>query len=92
MILFWVDKDQEEKALQALNSAQKKVKLEIQDLTEQLKISKESIQLLKEQIEQAEDDTWTNTHHCNMYQPYVLKHLLNLLFRSFLITSIHSIN
>ena len=48
----------EEKALTSLNSAQKKIKLEIHDLSEQLKASRESIQRLKEQIEQAEEDTW----------------------------------
>ncbi len=51
------DKDIEEKALSALNSAQKKIKLDIHDLSEQLKASRESIGKLKEQIEQAEDDT-----------------------------------
>ncbi|XP_064385096.1 YEATS domain-containing protein 4-like [Halichondria panicea] len=50
-------KDMEEKALTVLNSAQKKIKLEIHDLSEQLKASRESTGKLKDQIEQAEDDT-----------------------------------
>lgn len=45
----------EEKAISSLNAAQKKIKLEIHDLSEQLKSSRENIQKLKEQIEQAED-------------------------------------
>ena len=49
-----VDKDMEEKALTALNAAQKKIKLEIQDLNERVKVARESTQKLKEQIEQAE--------------------------------------
>ncbi len=55
--LIHTDKDIEEKALTALNSAQKKIKLEIHDLNEHLKASRENIGKLKEQIEQAEDDT-----------------------------------
>ena len=57
IIYSHTDKDMEEKALVSLNSAQKKIKLEIHDLSEQLKASRESIQRLKEQIEQAEEDT-----------------------------------
>lgn len=46
----------EERNISAIGSAHKKIKLEIHDLTEQVKNSKELIQKLKEQIEQAEDD------------------------------------
>ena len=49
------DKEMEEKTLSAISSAHKKIKLEIHDLSERLKNSKESIQKLKEQIEKAED-------------------------------------
>lgn len=44
----------EEKALSSLGTAQKKIKLEIQDLSERVKLARESTQKLKEQIEQAE--------------------------------------
>ena len=54
---YTTDKDMEEKAISSLNTAQKKIKLEIHDLSEQLKSSRENIQKLKEQIEQAEDNT-----------------------------------
>ena len=50
------DKDIEEKTLATLSSAQKKIKLEIHDLSERVKVSKELIQKLKEQIEQAEEE------------------------------------
>ena len=46
----------EEKALATISSAHKKIKLEIHDLTERVKSSKELIQKLKEQIEQAEEE------------------------------------
>lgn len=49
-----LDKDMEEKALSALGTAQKKIKLEIQDLSERVKLAREATQKLKEQIEQAE--------------------------------------
>ena len=54
MSFFVVDKDMEEKALSALGTAQKKIKLEIQDLSERVKLAREATQKLKEQIEQAE--------------------------------------
>ena len=44
----------EDKALTALGAAQKKIKLEIQDLSERVKLAREATQKLKEQIEQAE--------------------------------------
>lgn len=44
----------EDKALTALSAAQKKIKLEIQDLSERVKLAREATQKLKEQIEQAE--------------------------------------
>lgn len=46
----------EEKGLAAIGSAHRKIKLEIHDLSERLKNSKELIQKLKEQIEKAEED------------------------------------
>ncbi len=46
----------EEKALSTISSAHKKIKLEIHDLSERVKNSKEMIQTLKEQIEQAEEE------------------------------------
>ena len=48
------DKDMEERALAALSTRQKKIKLEIQDLSERVKLVREATQKLKEQIEQAE--------------------------------------
>ena len=48
------DKDMEERALAALSTGQKKIKLEIQDLSERVKLAREVTQKLKEQIEQAE--------------------------------------
>ena len=48
------DKDMEERALAALSTGQKKIKLEIQDLSERVKLAREATQKLKEQIEQAE--------------------------------------
>ena len=53
---FFKDKDMEEKALATIGSAHKKIKLEIHDLSERVKNSKELIQKLKEQIEQAEEN------------------------------------
>ena len=44
----------EEKALSALGTGQKKIKLEIQDLSERVKLAREATQKLKEQIELAE--------------------------------------
>lgn len=49
-------RDQEERTLYAINSAQKKIKLEIQDLSERLKLNKETIRKLQEQLEEQEDD------------------------------------
>lgn len=46
----------EEKALTIISSAHKKIKLEIHDLSERVKNSKELIQRVKEQIEQAEEE------------------------------------
>jgi len=50
------DKEIEEKALAAISSAHKKIKLEIHDLSERVKSSKELILKLKEEIEQAEEE------------------------------------
>ena len=46
----------EDKSLSALNSGQKKIKQEIHDLSERLKVAREAIQKLKEHIEQAEEE------------------------------------
>jgi len=54
--LIYIDKELEEKTVEAISSAHKKIKLEIHDLSERLKNNKESIQKLKEQIEKAEED------------------------------------
>ena len=51
-----LDKDMEERGLSAIGIAHKKIKLEIHDLSERVKNSKELIQQLKEQIEQAEEN------------------------------------
>ncbi len=51
-----LDKELEEKTLAVISTAHKKIKLEIHDLSERLKNSKEAIQKLKEQIEKAEDE------------------------------------
>ena len=45
----------EERALGSLNSGQKKIKLEIQDLSDRLKMTKEAIQKLREQLDEVED-------------------------------------
>ena len=50
------DKEIEEKALVTVSNARKKIKLEIHDLSERLKSSKEVIQKFKEQIELAEEN------------------------------------
>ena len=42
------DKDMEERALAALSTGQKKIKLEIQDLSERVKLAREATQKLKE--------------------------------------------
>lgn len=49
-------KEIEEKALVTVSNARKKIKLEIHDLSERLKSSKEVIQKFKEQIELAEEN------------------------------------
>ena len=56
LCLCYIDKDMEEKALSALGTGQKKIKLEIQDLSERVKLAREATQKLKEQIEQAESN------------------------------------
>ena len=56
ILTAFIDKDMEEKGLAAIGSAHRKIKLEIHDLSERLKNSKELIQKLKEQIEKAEED------------------------------------
>lgn len=50
------DREMEERCLSSLSSASKKLKLEIQDLSDQLKVSREAIAKLKEQIEKAEEE------------------------------------
>ena len=50
------DKEMEDRALSSLGTAQKKIKLEIQDLSDRLKVSREAIQRLKEQIDKAEEE------------------------------------
>ena len=50
------DKEMEDRALSSLGAAQKKIKLEIQDLSDRLKVSREAIQRLKEQIDKAEEE------------------------------------
>ena len=45
----------EERTLSSLNSGQKKIKLEIQDLSDRLKMTKEAIQKLREQLDEMED-------------------------------------
>lgn len=56
MVSCTLDKEMEERTLSTLSSAHKKIKLEIHDLSERLKNSKEMIAKLKEQIEKAEED------------------------------------
>ena len=46
----------EEKTLSSITSAQKKIKLEIQDLSDRLKLNKEVIKKLREQLEEQEDE------------------------------------
>ena len=46
----------EERTVTSLTSAQKKIKLEIQDLSDQLKLNKDVIKKLKEQLEEQEED------------------------------------
>ncbi len=46
----------EERTVTSLTSAQKKIKLEIQDLSDQLKLNKDVIKRLKEQLEEQEED------------------------------------
>lgn len=45
----------EERTLVSLTSGQKKIKLEIQDLSDRLKITKEAVQKLREQLDEVED-------------------------------------
>ena len=49
------DKDAEERTLASLTAAQRKIKIEIHDLSDRLKVSREAIQKLKEQLEHAEE-------------------------------------
>lgn len=53
--LFYSDKEQEEKTLQALAAARKKVKGEIQELTDKLKQNKETKQKLREELNKLDD-------------------------------------
>lgn len=45
----------EERTLSLLSSGQKKIKLEIQDLSDRLKITKEAVQKLREQLDEVDD-------------------------------------
>lgn len=45
----------EERALALLSSGQKKIKLEIQDLSDRLKMTKEAVQKLREQLDEIDD-------------------------------------
>lgn len=49
------DKEQEEKSFQAIAAARKKVKGEIQELTDKLKQNKETKQKLREELAKLED-------------------------------------
>lgn len=49
-------KELEERTLTSLTSAQKKIKLEIQDLSDRLKLNKEVIKKLREQLEEQEEE------------------------------------
>ena len=53
--LTYSDKEQEEKTLQAIAAARKKVKGEIQELTDKLKQNKETKQKLREELNKLED-------------------------------------
>ena len=55
LLIFFV-RELEEKTLSCIGTAQKKIKLELQDLSERLKISKDSLQRLREQLDELEDD------------------------------------
>ena len=53
--LFFTDKEQEEKTLQSITAARKKVKAEIQELSDKLKQSKETKQKLRDELAKLED-------------------------------------
>lgn len=55
VIFVTPDKEQEEKTLQAIAAARKKVKGEIQELTDKLKQNKETKQKLREELAKLED-------------------------------------
>jgi len=52
---FLTDKEQEEKTLQSIAAARKKVKGEIQELSDKLKQSKETKQKLRDELTKLED-------------------------------------
>ena len=52
---FYPDKEQEEKTLQAITAARKKVKGEIQELTDKLKQNKETKQKLREELNKLDE-------------------------------------
>jgi YEATS domain-containing protein 4 len=54
-------KEREQRSIGALNNAHRKLKNEISDLSDRLKMSRESIQRLKEQVEQAEEEELVGT-------------------------------
>ena len=49
-------RESEDRILSSLSSAQRKIKLEIQDLSDRLKLNKDVIKKLKEQLEEQEED------------------------------------
>ena len=55
LLFILSDKEQEEKILQAITAARKKVKGEIQELTDKLKQNKETKQKLREELAKLED-------------------------------------
>ena len=55
-LCFPLDKEREEKTLNAIGNARKKITSEIHELSERLKTNREAIQKLKEQIEELEEN------------------------------------
>ena len=55
LVIYLVDKEQEEKTLQSIAAARKKVKAEIQELSDKLKQSKETKQKLRDELTKLED-------------------------------------
>jgi len=55
LLSYLTDKEQEEKTLQSITAARKKVKAEIQELSDKLKQSKETKQKLRDELTKLED-------------------------------------